>query len=352
MGDPLAVGSAPLVAAYDGALLDLDGVVYVGPHLVPHAAYALAQARDAGMRLAFVTNNAARTPHAVAEHLTRLGVPAQPSEVATSAQAAVRVIEGLIPPGSAVLVVGGEGLEVALRERGFVPVRSMAQAPVAVVQGFHPSVGWELLAEGAYAVGSGLPWVASNTDRTIPTPRGMAPGNGSLVEVIRLATGADPIVAGKPELALHSESIARVGALRPLVVGDRLDTDIEGAQRAGADSMLVLTGVTGAAELLRAAPAHRPTYLGADLRALLSAHPPIARAGGAAAVAGWHARAHQGRLALDGSGDFVEGLRAACVVAWEVLDEQGAGLDITPALAGLGRCAWPPRPGPRAVSSR
>lgn len=334
MGDPLVAGSTvPLVRTYDAALLDLDGVVYVGPDLVGHAGDALALARSAGMRLAFVTNNAARTPQTVAEHLTRLGVPAEPGEVATSAQAAARVIERLVPAGSAVLVVGGEGLEVALRERGFDPVRSMAQSPAAVVQGFHPSVGWEQLAEGTYAVRSGLPWVASNTDRTFPTPRGPAPGNGSLVEVIRIATGAEPIVAGKPELALHRESIDRVGAQRPLVVGDRLDTDIEGANRAGADSLLVLTGVSGAVELLAARPQHRPTYVSTDLRGLLVPHGAVLTEGESVTLGGWAARVAQGRLELTGSGERVDALRVCCVATWAA---QGRTVDASAALARIG----------------
>lgn len=313
----LAAGSAiPLVDRYDAALLDLDGVVYVGPQAVAHARESLATARERGMRLAFVTNNAARTPRAVAAQLSELGVPAEPAEVATSAQAAARLVAGLVAPGAAVLVIGGEGLEVALRERGLRPVRSMDDRPSAVVQGYHPSVGWEQLAEGAYAVQAGLPWVASNTDLTIPTARGIAPGNGSLVQVVRIATGCEPLVAGKPELALHRESIERVDAQRPLVVGDRLDTDIEGAVRAGTDSLLVLTGVTGAAELLAAPLQRRPTYLSADLRGLLAAHAEVRLDAGAVHLGGWTARVEGGRLRLRGTGERAEGLRAACVAAW------------------------------------
>jgi HAD superfamily hydrolase (TIGR01450 family) len=313
----LAVGSdGPLTRAYDAALLDLDGVVYVGPAAVPHAAEALAQARRVGMRLAFVTNNASRTPDAVAAHLTELGIPAHVGEVATSAQAAARVLTELIPAGSAVLVVGGEGLEAALRARGLRPVRSLDDDPAAVVQGFHPMVGWEQLAEGVFAVRRGLPWVASNTDLTIPTARGIGPGNGTLVEVIRLATGAEPIVAGKPELALHRESADRVGAQHPLVVGDRLDTDIEGATRAATDSLLVLTGVTDPAQLLAAPPERRPTYLAEDLRGLLDAPAAVQMDGGTARLAGWSAVVRDKRLELTGDGSRVDGLRAACVATW------------------------------------
>lgn len=314
---PLAGGCPESLARhYDAALLDLDGVVYVGAAAVPGAPAALARARAAGMRLAFVTNNAARTPHAVAAHLCALDVPALPAEVATSAQAAARVVAGLVPPGSMVLVVGGEGLQVALRERGLQPTSSMDDGPRAVVQGFHPTVGWKLLAEGTFAVQAGLPWVASNTDRTIPTARGLAPGNGTLVEVIRMATGADPLVAGKPERALHAESIDRVAAHRPLIVGDRLDTDIEGAVRAGADSLLVLSGVTGAAQLLAAPPQRRPTFLAADVRGLHEAPAGVTIEDDEVSLGGWTARVRDGFLRLAGDGTLVDGLRVACVALW------------------------------------
>jgi HAD superfamily hydrolase (TIGR01450 family) len=322
---PLAGGSPRLAEAYDAALLDLDGVVYLGPTAIPHASETLAQARRAGMRLAFVTNNAARTPETVAAQLTELGVPADVDEVATSAQAAARVLTELVPAGSAVLVVGGEGLEAALRARGLRPVRSLDDDPAAVVQGFHPSVGWEQLAEGTFAVRRGLPWVASNTDLTIPTQRGIGPGNGTLVEVIRLATGATPIVAGKPELALHRESAERVGAQRPLVVGDRLDTDILGATRADTDSLLVLTGVTDPAQLLSAPAQRRPTYLAEDLRGLLVAHEPVQLDGEVVRLREWRATVRDQRLELSGSGSRVDGLRAACVAAWGAADDVDTG---------------------------
>ncbi len=331
--DALRRGSdRPLVEAYDAALLDLDGVLYVGPDSVAHAAESLAAARSSGMRLAFVTNNAARTPQTVAEHLTDLGIPAAPEEVATSAQAAARLVAELVPPGAAVLVVGGDGLHAALLERGLRPVSSADDDPAAVVQGYHPTVGWPILAEGAYAVARGIPWIASNTDRTVPTQRGIAPGNGTLVEVIRMATGRDPIVAGKPELALHRESAERVDARRPLVVGDRLDTDILGANRAGVHSLLVLTGVHGPADLLRAAPELRPTLLAEDLRGLLVDHAAVdLDVDGVATLGGWRAGAKDGQLWLDGSGTRVDAVRVACVVAWnsgatapsDVLDRLG-----------------------------
>ncbi|MFD5376602.1 HAD hydrolase-like protein [Streptomyces griseoincarnatus] len=326
-----------LSEAYDTALLDLDGVVYAGGNAIEHAVPSLAVARDGGMRLAYVTNNALRTPDAVAAHLTELGIPAEAGDVITSAQAVARLIADQVPQGSRVLVVGGEGLRVALRERGLEPVESADDEPVAVVQGYGgPELAWGRFAEASYAVARGLPWFASNTDLTIPSGRGIAPGNGAAVEVVRIATGAEPQVAGKPLPPMHRETILRTGAERPLVVGDRLDTDIEGAFNGGVDSLLVLTGVTDGAQLLAAPPQHRPTYVDADLRGLLTGQPEVVGDGGAFRCGGWTAAAGAGRLELDGDGAPVNGLRALCAAAWTAAGDEVCGLDAGKALARLG----------------
>lgn len=267
---------AALAAVHDVALLDLDGVVYVGAEAVAHAAESLDEALDVyGMRAAFVTNNAARTPATVAAHLVALGLRAAPEDVVTSAQAGARMLAERVPRGSHVLVIGGPGVGAALRERGLVPVESVDDGAVAVMQGYGPDVCWSALAEGSLAIGRGLLWVATNLDRTIPSPRGRVLGNGSMVAALRHATGAEPLVAGKPEPPLMLESVQRSGAVCPIVVGDRLDTDIEGANRSGIPSLLVLTGVTDWQDLVDAPPPHRPTYLGHDLRALLAPAPPV-----------------------------------------------------------------------------
>ncbi|MDH3037591.1 HAD hydrolase-like protein [Streptomyces sp. TRM75561] len=326
-----------LSEAYDTALLDLDGVVYAGGNAIEHAVPSLAVARDGGMRLAYVTNNALRTPDAVAAHLTELGIPAEAGDVITSAQAVARLIADQVPQGSRVLVVGGEGLRVALRERGLEPVESADDEPVAVVQGYGgPELAWGRFAEASYAVARGLPWFASNTDLTIPSGRGIAPGNGAAVEVVRIATGAEPQVAGKPLPPMHRETILRTGAERPLVVGDRLDTDIEGAFNGGVDSLLVLTGVTDGAQLLAAPPQHRPTYVDGDLRGLLTGQPEVVGDGGAFRCGGWTAAAGAGRLELDGDGAPVDGLRALCAAAWTAAGDEVCGLEAGKALARLG----------------
>lgn len=317
---PLREGSTqPLVERYDSALFDLDGVLYIGTSAVPGAPDAVAAARAAGMKAAFVTNNASRTPDTVAEHLVRLGITATPDDVVTSAQAAATLVAELVPPGSAVLVVGGEGLDVAIAERGLRPVRRASDRPAAVVQGFSPDIGWPLLAEGTYAVRAGLPWIASNLDVTVPTPQGLAPGNGALVEVIAAATGRRPEAAGKPELPLHREAVRRTGARTPLVVGDRLDTDIAGANRAGVASLLVLTGVTRPEDVVLAGPGYRPGFICTDLRSgLVAAHPPVLRDDvGGWTCGGWICTVSQAGIALVGAGDPLDGLRAVCVAVWQ-----------------------------------
>ncbi|MFF4792482.1 MULTISPECIES: HAD-IIA family hydrolase [unclassified Streptomyces] len=330
-------GSAQALSeAYDTALLDLDGVVYAGGHAIAHAVDSLGTARAGGMHLAYVTNNALRTPAAVAAHLTELGIRAEAADVVTSAQAVARLIADQVPPGARVLVIGGEGLRTALRERGLEPVESADDDPAAVVQGYGgPELAWGRFAEACYAIARGVPWFASNTDLTIPGARGIAPGNGAAVEVVRIATGAEPQVAGKPLPPMHRETILRTGAERPLVVGDRLDTDIEGAFNGGVDSLLVLTGVTDGAKLLAAPPRHRPTYVDTDLRGLLTGQPEITREGDGFRCGGWTATADTG-LELNGDGEALDGLRALCAAAWTAAGEDACELDGGKALARLG----------------
>jgi glycerol-1-phosphatase len=298
---------------YDVALLDLDGVVYLGPDPIAGAAEALAAARAAGMRLAFVTNNASRTPEAVAGLLRGMGVQADPAEVVTSSQAACHVLAERLPAGAPVLVVGGEGLQREAAERGFKVVASADDEPAAVVQGYGAGVGWRELAEATVAVRRGAWWVATNLDLTIPSVRGPLPGNGALVGAVRAALGREPQVTGKPEPAMHRESVQRSGARDPIVVGDRLDTDIEGASRVGCDSLLVLTGVARPADLLTAPPEWRPTYVTAGLGGLLTPYEAPVAGGEGWTCGGWSVPAD---LRLGGAGDDVAALRALCAAAW------------------------------------
>ena len=313
----------PLSSAYDVAVLDLDGVVYLGPDAVPGAPEALNQAQAGGMHLAFVTNNAARPPASVGRHLRDLGVDAHDEDVVTSAQAAARLLAGQLDKGSKVFLLGGAGLEEALRERSLVPVLEPTDDVEAVVQGYGPDLLWKQVMQGAVLVRSGLPWVASNTDMTIPTAAGVAPGNGALVRLVAEFAEREPQVAGKPMPPLFEETIERVGGERPLVIGDRLDTDIRGAVTMGWDSLLVLTGVTGLEELVGARPEERPTYLAPDLAALAEAQEAPEVTDGAAVLGGWTASVEGDRLEVSGQGSLADWWRVVAAAAWVHLDAAG-----------------------------
>jgi glycerol 3-phosphatase-2 len=312
----------PLAELYDLAMLDLDGVVYIGADAVAGAPEHVEQARSTGMRVAFITNNARRAPAQVAAHLRDLGLAAQAEDVVTSAQAAAQVLLDRLGAGARVVVLGAEGLEVAVVAAGLEPVGVDDDAE-ALVTGYGPEVRWHDIMRAAVRIRDGLWWVASNTDLTIPTSFGLAPGHGVLVETLRRFTGVEPVVAGKPARPLLDETIRRVGGERPLMVGDRLDTDIEAAVNAGIDSLLVLTGVTGLPELVAAGPGERPTYLSLDLGGLAVAHPEVAVEDGVASLRGWAARIDAGSLVVRGDGEPVDWWRVVAAASWDHHDRCG-----------------------------
>jgi glycerol-1-phosphatase len=305
-----------LAHEHDCLLLDLDGTVFRGHEPTSGAVETLA-AVDA--RILFVTNNASRGPDEVAEHLCAMGFTAKPDDVVTSAQSAARLLKEQLQPGAAVLIVGTDSLAAEVRNLGLKPVRLWSDGPAAVVQGHSPQTGWPDLAEAALAIRGGALWVAANVDKTLPSERGLLPGNGAMVAALRAATDGEPQVAGKPQPTLLADALARGKFRTPLVVGDRLDTDIEGAVRAGSDSLLVLTGVSDAVQLLAAAPAMRPTYLARDLDGLNVAHPEVRVTGPTANCLGWVATRHDHSIDLHrpaGDNDPINGLRALVTVAW------------------------------------
>ncbi|KAB1653292.1 HAD-IIA family hydrolase [Pseudoclavibacter chungangensis] len=268
------MGPAPLDGV-DLLLADLDGVVYRGPGAVAHAVDTLNAIRASGVGVGYVTNNASRTDEQVAEHLRELGLTTQATDVVTSPQAALALLTERVPAGSLVLVVGGEGIVHELEAAGFRVTRSADDEPDAVVQGFAQDVGWVHLAEASFALVRDIPWIATNQDWTIPVARGIAPGNGTLVSAVHTAVQRLPIVAGKPERAIFDAAVARFGAAHPLMVGDRLDTDIKGARAAGIPSAVVLTGIDRAKALIAASPDERPDFILRDLRGLREPYPVV-----------------------------------------------------------------------------
>jgi glycerol 3-phosphatase-2 len=330
-------GSPVLVDDHDAALFDLDGVVYLGPLAVDGAAEGIDRLRQRGCRVGFVTNNAARSPRVVAEHLVELGIAADAQDVVTSAQAAAHLLLSRFGPGARILVVGGEGVLDALAESGLQAVRSADDDPVAVIQGFGLDLAWRELNEAAIAINRGAVWVATNDDPTRPTDRGLVPGNGAAVAAVGYAVSATPEVAGKPYRPLLDDTVARLGAARPIFVGDRLDTDIAGARNAGLASLLVLSGSHGPADLLAAVPDQRPDHLGQDLRALLEPARTARAEDGGWSVAGVTARVDRGRLQLAGSSDDpLASLWAAAHACWAAADRDEP-VDVEAALAVLDR---------------
>ncbi|SCG49293.1 HAD-IIA family hydrolase [Micromonospora halophytica] len=305
-----------LVDGYSLVVFDLDGVIYLIDRPIPGAVEAVGRLHADGRAVAYATNNASRRSSEVADLLTGMGVPAEPAEVLTSAGAAAELLRDRFPAGAPVLVVGAEALRAEVRAVGLTPVARADESPVAVVQGYGPQVGWVDLAEASVAIRAGATWIATNTDRTLPSGRGPLPGNGSLVAALRHALDRAPdVVVGKPEPALFATAARRAGQGRTLVVGDRLDTDIEGARRAGLDSLLVLTGVSDVPELLAAPESRRPAYVSEDLAGLFDPAAVVA-VPGEPETAGWSATLVDGAVELSGAGRPLDALAALCAAAW------------------------------------
>jgi glycerol-1-phosphatase len=307
---------APLDGA-DVLLLDLDGVVYRGRNPIEHAVETLGRIGAGGTRIGYITNNAARRPDVVAEQLRGFGLEVEVDQVVTSPQAAVRLLADRLAGGSRVLVIGGDGLASVVEAAGFQVVTSADDEPDAVVQGFSPDLGWTDLAEASFALADpDRLWIATNTDWTIPVERGIAPGNGTLVSAVHSAVGRLPLVAGKPETPLFETAVDRFSARSPFFVGDRLDTDIAGANAAGMPSALVLTGIDGPKQLLAAPERARPGYILGDLRGLLEPYPEVRHRRGGVQVgdAVVAVRDHAVEVLRDGSP--LDRLRAAAHAAW------------------------------------
>lgn len=306
----------------DVVLADLDGVVYAGPGALPHAVESLNAVAET-RRVGYITNNASRTDASVAEHLTELGLSVAANDVVTSPQAAMRLLASIVPAPATLLIVGGEGLVVEAEKAGYRVTRSADDAPDAVVQGFAPDVAWTDLAEAAFALKvpeeeGGIPWIATNSDWTIPRERGVAPGNGTLVSAVHTAVGRLATVAGKPEVPIFEEAIARFQATKTLFIGDRLDTDIMGAARVGIDSVLVLTGIDRPKHVLAAPEGSRPTYILSDLRELHEPYPQTSRRGGVVTVNGASVRVVGGDVEILSEGESqIDLVRAGATAIWE-----------------------------------
>ena len=273
-----------LIEGYAGLVCDLDGVVYRGARAIDSAISALAKLLPS-LPVVFATNNASRTPDDVARQLRSVGLDIAADRVVTSAQAGAAYLRRDLPPGAEVLAVGGDGVAHALAAAGLAPVlacdlATSASVPGAVLQGWGLDVTVRDLAAVCRAVASGARWVATNTDVSLPVDGGVdIPGNGTLVAAVSTATQHTPEVVGKPHSPLYEHAAAVLGIApeRSLAIGDRLETDILGAEATGMDSLWVLTGVDGFVQLVTSAAT--PTFAAADLRALHRAPVRVCRDG-------------------------------------------------------------------------
>ncbi len=236
---------ATFFADYDGVLCDLDGVVYAGSQPIDAAISTLNTLMAQGVPVAFITNNASKSAKDVAERLGSMGLNANPEHVMTSAQAVVELLRVKYDRHAGpVLVTGSRQLNKQVQAAGFTVTATAADRPQVVVQGFNPQLQWDDLAQASFAIQNGAGWLASNLDLTIPLAGGIAPGNGSMVQAVGQATGTRPeVAAGKPAPVMFQTMADFFAMQHPLVVGDRLDTDILGASNAGYHAALVETGI-------------------------------------------------------------------------------------------------------------
>ena len=320
----LRVGAEDLVVVankiwgeHDLLLADLDGVVYEGTVAIKNAVETLNTVTANGIPVGYVTNNSSRKPETIVQQLLDLGLQAKPEDIISSGQTAVELLQTKLSPGAKVLVVGGDGLRARVLSGGFEIVLSSDDNPAAVVQGFAPDVSWKDLAEASYSIQNGAIWVATNNDWTLPQEKGLAPGNGTLVGAVHTAVGQLPIVAGKPEPAIFQTALNLYKPESPVFVGDRMDTDILGANRAGIKSVLVLTGVSTRKDVLAAKPEERPSYIIASLDELLEKYqePKQTKRGWSCGKASVELLGDK-VLVTEGNPQSIEALRAACMVIW------------------------------------
>ena len=321
-----------LVSRFDSVLFDLDGVIYQGDQAIDRAVLAVNRVSDLNIKVGYITNNSSRRAETIAEQLVGFGIAASPEQIVGSAKAGVKLLAKKIEAGQKVLVVGGDGLRHEVQHQGFVVVDRAQDQPAAVIQGFSKDVSWRELAEASFAIQNGAVWVATNQDWTIPVEQGIAPGNGTLVGAVHTAVGILPEFAGKPFGPIFAEAKTQLSIERPLMVGDRLDTDIRGARTAGFESAVVMTGIATRKELLGAKPEDRPDYLFENLDALFVDYdlPKKTKRGfrsGAAAVELLGNKV----MVTDGDPSSFDALKATCHLIWSS-GQPIYALDIEPSI--------------------
>jgi 4-nitrophenyl phosphatase len=228
-------------------ILDMDGVIWKADTPIGNLVAVFDCIRARGLKVAFATNNGTLTPEQYVKRLAGYGVMVEPWQVVTSSLGVAHLLSQRFPSGGPVLAIGEAGMMIALREQGFEPLNLQeAEKAQAVIMGVDWGITFAKMSEAALLVRKGVPFYATNPDKTFPTPRGEIPGAGAWISVIVTATGIKPIYAGKPAPYLLELARERLGTARDetLIIGDRLETDIAGGQAAGCPVALVLSGVS------------------------------------------------------------------------------------------------------------
>ncbi len=263
--------TSPTFAGLRAFVIDMDGVLWEGDRPLPGLAEFFAALRARGLAFILATNNASRTPEDYQAKLAGFGVRVDRDEVLTSAQAAALYLRARAPAGTRVFPIGEAGVRQALAEQGFVLTELYDVSARYVVVGMDRGLSWDKLATATLNIRAGAVFVGTNPDRTIPTEHGITHGNGAVLAALQAATDAAPVIIGKPEPLMYRIALDRLGVepAAAIAVGDRLDTDILGAGRAGLRSLLVLSGVTTRPDLERSEI--RPTWVMEDIREITRA---------------------------------------------------------------------------------
>ena len=255
---------------FQSLIIDMDGVLWRENAPIGDLPAIFQRIRERGLRFVFATNNGSRTPRQYLEKLAEFGVEVEPWQVITSALGVAQMLKGKLPAGASVFVIGGDGVKAALQEQGFtIASVETAETAQAVVMGVDREINFAKMSEATLLVRRGVPFFATNPDKTFPTPRGEIPGAGAWISVIVTATGVEPVYAGKPFPFLMEMALERLGTKREetLVVGDRLETDIAAGQAVGCPTALVLSGVSTRTQGEAWSP--RPDLIVEDLETLV-----------------------------------------------------------------------------------
>ena len=318
-GDPARAGTA-----IDCVLFDLDGVVYHGPEPIPGAVEGIGFLHENSIPVNYVTNNATRTAEVVADHISELGISTSAQEVTTSAQVLAQKLASAYGSGATIYLLGAAGLAAALEQAGLSVTDSLDDEPVAIAQGLDPDITYRKIVAACEAIETGIAWWASNPDYSMVGAKSRVPGNGAFIDMLSRLTGAEPTIVGKPSPHMMEHAAQRLGAVRPLMVGDRLDTDIEGGNAAGFETALVLTGVHDIHDALNARQELRPDYILPSLASL----PELIRGSDRSASETSACTIVDGRLHLDDDAPTTASdVEAALRLAWEAMDH---GTDVDP----------------------